>query len=86
MMTMSRITNYVAAEPFKPFRVRMASGEHYDIRHPEMIQVGKTTATIFTWMDQSSEAPRERQQEVSILLIEAIELLNGASMREESTK
>jgi len=78
MMTNRRILNYVNAEPFQSFRIRMTSGETFDIRHPEMIQVGRTTATVFMWMNEDEDEPRERVREISILLIESIEPLNAS--------
>ena len=42
MMTSRKLVEYVAAEPFRPFRIRMASAQSFDIRHPEMILVGRT--------------------------------------------
>jgi hypothetical protein len=53
----------------------MTGGEAFDIRHPEMVQVGRTTATIFTWMIEGQEGPQEREREISIILIESIERL-----------
>lgn len=84
MMTASRILNYVTAEPFRPFRLRMASGDSFEIRHPEMVQVGKTTATIFTWMSDDPEGPSEREREISVLLIESIEPLSVQIAREQN--
>jgi hypothetical protein len=75
MMTANRLMNYVAAEPFRLFRIKMTGGETFEIRHPEMVQVGRTTATIFTWMNDDIEEPKEREREISILLIESIEPL-----------
>ena len=75
MMTFARLARYVGAEPFRPFVIKMASGETFEIRHPEMIQAGRTTATVFTWMDDNPNNPKEREQEISILLIESIERL-----------
>ncbi len=77
MMTASRIVNYITAEPFRPFRIKMTSGETFEIRHPEMIQVGRTTATVFTWMDEGREDQKEREREISIILIESIEPLKS---------
>lgn len=75
MMTRTRVFSYVDAEPFRPFRIKMTSGETFEIRHPEMIQVGRTTATVFTWMTAGEEEPKEREREISIILIESIEPL-----------
>lgn len=73
MMTFRRLVNYVGAEPFRPFRLKMVSGETFEIRHPEMIAVGRNTAHVFTWMSEDNEDPKEREREISIMLIESIE-------------
>jgi hypothetical protein len=57
----------------------MASGRVFEIRHPEMVQVGRTTMTIFTYMSDDAEEAKEREHEVSLLLIESIEPLNATS-------
>jgi len=86
MMTAKRIMNDMTAEPFRPFRINMASGKSYDIRHPEMIQVGRTTATVFTWMSDDEEEAKEREQELSILLVESVEPLEPANIHDQSQK
>jgi len=73
MMTANRLVNYVTAEPFRPFRIKMTGGDAFEIRHPEMVQVGRTTATIFTWMSEHGGDQKEREREISIILIESIE-------------
>lgn len=75
MITYQKIGNYVTAEPFRPFRIHLASGRTFEIRHPEMVQVGKTTMTIFTYMSDDPEDAKERQVEVSLLLTESVEPL-----------
>ncbi len=76
MITFQRIASYVGAEPFRPFRISLASGRAFEIRHPEMIQVGRTTMTIFSFpLDEPGEA-KERQIEVSLLLTESVEPLD----------
>lgn len=79
MMTAGRIINFVSAEPFRPFRISMASGKVFEIRHPEMVQVGKTTMTIFTYLSEDAEEAKEREHEVSLLLIESIEPIDAKS-------
>lgn len=70
MMTISKIAEYLRAEPF---RVRMASGQSYDIRHPEMILAGKTIVRVYLNLDTD---PNRIPQwhELSMILIEALEL------------
>jgi hypothetical protein len=48
MMTYRKLGEYVAAEPFRPFRIKMASGQVYEIRHPEMILVGRTSVRVYS--------------------------------------
>ena len=55
MITFQRLVRYVGAEPFRPFRISMASGQSFEIRHPEMISVGRSTAHIFTFMSEEAE-------------------------------
>jgi len=83
-MTAKRIVDFVTAEPFRPYRIKMTSGKSYDIRHPEMIQVGRTTATVFTWMSDDEEEAKEREQELSILRVEAMEPLEPANKHDQS--
>jgi hypothetical protein len=78
MISFQRIASYVGAEPFRPFRVATASGRTFEIRHPEMIQAGRTTMTIFTYLSDDPEVARERQVEVSLLLTESVEPLDAA--------
>ena len=84
MMTNRRILNYVNAEPFQAFRIRMTSGEQFEIRHPEMVAVGRTTAHVFTWMEDEEDSG-EREREISILLIESIEPLRTASTQDRES-
>jgi hypothetical protein len=78
MITHQRMASYVHAEPFLPFRITLNGGRTFDIRHPEMIQLGRTTMTIFTHLGDDAEAAREHQIEVSLLLTESVEPLNAA--------
>jgi hypothetical protein len=85
MISFQRIASYVGAEPFRPFRITTAGGRTFDIRHPEMIQVGRTTMTIFTYLSDNPEEAKERQVEVSLLLTESIEPLEVAAGPQQGT-
>jgi hypothetical protein len=77
MITFQRLASYVGAEPFRPFRIYTASGRTFEIRHPEMIQVGRTTMTIFTHLSDDPDEAREHQVEISLLLTESVEPSDG---------
>src|SRR5437764_1215350 len=42
-MTVSDFKKLLTQRPFEPFRVVMSSGERYDVRHPEMAWLTRTT-------------------------------------------
>ena len=68
---------YLKAEPFRPFRLHMASGQTFDVRHPEMVKVGKTYVVIFT---QVSDEPDlvDHWDTISLVLIENLSHLDVA--------
>jgi len=74
MMTYRKLGEYVAAEPFRPFRIGMASGQTFDIRHPEMILVGRTSVRVHT---ASGTDLNEKWHDASLLLMETIEPLDA---------
>jgi hypothetical protein len=49
----------------------MNSGRTFDIRHPEMVRVGKRDVLIFTLVHDSPEI-YDRWENVSLLLIESL--------------
>ena len=78
MMTFNKIVEFVSAEPFRPFRIQMASGQSFDIRHPEMILVGRTSVRVYFPPDAPGDSG-ERWKEVSLMLMETIEPLGAAA-------
>ncbi len=74
MMTPRKVLEYVGAEPFRSFRIRMASGQSFDIRHPEMILVGRSSVRVYT-IAESEE--HEKWHDVSLMLMETIEPLDA---------
>ena len=77
MMTYRKVSEYVLAEPFRPFRLKMASGQSFDIRHPEMILVGKSSVRVYSKAKPDSTS--EHWQDVSLMLMEAIEPIDASS-------
>lgn len=69
----------VHAEPFRPFRITLKDGRGFDIRHPEMVQPGRSTLTIFTHWSDDPEAAGERPIDVSLLLTESVEPLEATA-------
>ncbi|HTU17940.1 MAG TPA: hypothetical protein VMG10_07735 [Gemmataceae bacterium] len=82
MISFDRLARYVGAEPFRPFRISMASGQTFDIRHPEMIAVNRRFALIFTYLSDDPDKARQREYEVSLVLMESIEMLDVPATQE----
>jgi len=75
MMTFRKLVDYVTAEPFRPFRIKMASGQSFDIRHPEMILVGRSSVRVYT---ATGDDDNEKWHDVSLMLMETIEPVGAA--------
>ncbi len=84
MMTMRQITEYVTAEPFRPFRIRMASGQFFEIRHPEMILAGRTTARVYAPSEPDSGKP-DYWHDVSLMLMETVEAVDASALAAQRT-
>jgi len=78
MMTIRNIVDYVSAEPFRPFRIKMASGQSFEIRHPEMILVGRSSVRVHTYAEPNT-GNGDRWHDVSMMLMETLEPLESAS-------
>jgi hypothetical protein len=68
------ILEWVKAVPFRPFKIVLNGGTEFEIRHPEMVKVGRTTVNIFTFTNADNEV-YERMQMVGLILIERIDPL-----------
>lgn len=76
------VLDFVTAEPFRPFRMYMASGRTFDVGHPEMVRVGRSSITVHMRPDGDS-ADTERWQEVSLMLLESLEPLESNVRRKD---
>lgn len=70
-MTPQGILDYLKAQPFRPFRIQMNSGRAFDIRHPEMVRLGRRDMLIFTFVSDLPDV-YDRWENVSLLLIESL--------------
>jgi hypothetical protein len=75
MMTPRKVVDYVTAEPFRPFRMRMASEPSFEIRHPEMILVGRSSVRVHSAVGDDEN---EKWHDVSLMLMETIEPMDPA--------
>jgi hypothetical protein len=77
MIVSQELLNYLKAKPFRPFRIHMASGEAFDIRHPEMVRVGRNVLMLFTFVSDTPEI-FDRWETLSLMLMERISQLDVA--------
>jgi len=71
MMTPASVLTDAKAEPFRPFRIHMASGKTLDVRHPETVRVGRTNLLVLSFVSDQPEVFDEWQS-VSLMLMESI--------------
>ena len=77
-MTLQTFQKLLAKRPFESFRVLISSGERYDVRHPEMALLTRTTLYIGTGEDQGIP---EDAAFCSLLHITAVEPLTNGRAR-----
>jgi hypothetical protein len=77
MITSAHLMTYVKAEPFRPFRLHMASGKTFEVRHPEMIKVLKTVLLVFSFNAGGTELT-DKMESVSLMLIESVSHIDAA--------
>jgi hypothetical protein len=69
--------DFMAAEPFRPFRLHMAGGRTFEVRHPEMVKVGKSSVSVHGTAEANEQS--QPRHEVSLMLIESVEPFDRAS-------
>lgn len=69
---------WLCADPFQPFRILLNSGRSYDIRHPEMLKVGRTTINIISYRGEQTDIA-EHAEMIGLVLVERIEPLPSPS-------
>jgi hypothetical protein len=74
MMTSRQVMDYASARPFRPFCIKVASGQAREIRHPEMILAEQTSVRVHTCAEPAS-ANGDRWQDASLPVMENLGLL-----------
>jgi hypothetical protein len=71
------LLTWVRAAPFVPFRIRLNSGRMFEIRHPEMLRVGRTSANVYSFAGEPAD-PYEQIEMISLVLIESVTTADAA--------
>jgi hypothetical protein len=73
-MTQEEVRDVARRQPFRPFRLTLTTGANYDIRHPDLIMVGRRSAVIGITNEPTGTA-YDRTLQVGLLHIVGIEEL-----------
>jgi hypothetical protein len=76
-MTLQTFRDLLAQKPFKPFRLVMSSGQTYEVRHPEMAWLTRTS--ILVGIDEADDGIPAEFKICSLLHVTAVEPLGSAS-------
>jgi hypothetical protein len=71
MIVARELINHVTAEPFEPFVLTTASGRRFMVRHPEFIQVGRSTCIVYTPPENNPDGPLYWEK-ISLMLLESL--------------
>lgn len=75
-MTLEKLREAVRSQPFRPFTVCLADGQRFLVRSPEYIWVPPETQRTF-YVNESGE----RDRVIDLLLVTALDFVNGAPKR-----
>lgn len=76
-MTLQTFRDLLSQKPFKPFRLVMSSGESYEMRHPEMAMLTRTS--IFVGTNVPDDGIPAEFKICSLLHVTAVEPLVGSN-------
>jgi hypothetical protein len=72
-MTVQTFRELLSQQPFRPFRLVMSSGLHYEVRHPEMALLTRTS--ILVGVDVADDGVPAEFKICSLLHVTAVEPL-----------
>lgn len=73
------IRQFLTRTPFQPFIMTLTDGRTYEIRHPELAMVGRSSVAIGLPCDDQSELVYDRLVTVSLLHIMQVEPVEHAA-------
>lgn len=78
-MNQHDVLEMLQVRPFQPFRIHVSAGTVYEIRHPEMMVVGRTRALVFFPPEGMSLPVLDRFESVALLHITRLEPLERSA-------
>ncbi len=83
-MRAEEIQRHLKRQPFQPFRLFLSNGMSYDIRHPELMIVGRRNVIIA--LDSGEDEIPERFADCDPVHVNNIEPIDGAKRKGPKTK
>ena len=59
-------------QPFEPFRIHLTDGTTYEVRHPELVMVGRRSAVV--GVSDSDEQPPFYDRQTTVALVHIVRL------------
>ena len=82
-MTVQTFRELLTQRPFEPFRLVMSNGRTYDVRHPEMGWLTRTS--ILVGIDQTDDGVPAEFKICSLPHVTAVEPLSSAEPKQAGT-
>ena len=79
-MNVQTFRELLSQQPFKPFQLVLSSGQRYEVRHPGMAWL--TRSSILVGIDQTDEGVPAEFKICSLLHVTAIEPLSTSESRQ----
>lgn len=79
-MLPAEVREALRKQPFEPFRIRLSSGQSYEVRHPEFAMVTRTS--VFVGIPEGRREFPPRAIQCSLLHVAALEPINGADRQD----
>jgi hypothetical protein len=76
------VREYVQRRPFQPFRVTLTDGRTYDVYHPELAMVGRSSVVIGLPHPNDPEPVYDRAITVSLLHVMQLELIEAQASQQ----
>ncbi len=73
------VLQLLRARPFQPFRISLSDGQQYEVRHPEIAIVSRSTVVVGIPGPRGPDGPVERVVTCALVHITRMEPLNGTS-------
>ncbi len=70
-MTTEQLGQMMHAQPFRPFRIRLADGRHLDVAHPDFVARSPSGRTVVVYKDDDAS------EVIDLLLVTSLEATNG---------